>query len=303
MIPVRLQHSHLLAELNGLSSNAVLRKYTWGLDLSESLGGAGGIGGLLAVSDPNEGTSGVDLLYTYDALGNVGQLVDLAASGYTVLNGGLKGTYTYTPYGQIKASDGSYRDKNRFRFSTKYFPADADEYIGYWGYRYYHPDLGRWLNRDPIEEAGGVNLYAYVVNTPVRGYDPLGLSNDACLKQCVDDPNDPCPPPPGDMDRERYCLCMARCKTADCKLDAARCLADSANPLGPKEVACIIACGAASAKCGPAAGLCFAICSASCGGVTAIGGTYEVAACMDNLDECRKSVQCGYQRCVGRPCK
>jgi len=39
----------------------------------------------------------------------------------------------------------------------------------------YNPTLGRWINRDPIEQAGGVNLYSYVGNNPVNWMDPEGL--------------------------------------------------------------------------------------------------------------------------------
>src|SRR5215472_2385232 len=35
--------------------------------------------------------------------------------------------------------------------------------------------LHNWLNKDPIEEKGGVNLYNYVGNCPVNGFDPFGL--------------------------------------------------------------------------------------------------------------------------------
>ena len=42
-------------------------------------------------------------------------------------------------------------------------------------HRAYDPDLGRWLNRDPIEEAGGINLYAYVGNDSTNKIDPDGL--------------------------------------------------------------------------------------------------------------------------------
>jgi RHS repeat-associated protein len=41
--------------------------------------------------------------------------------------------------------------------------------------RFYDPDLGRWISRDPIGENGGVNLYAYTSNDPVDGVDTLGL--------------------------------------------------------------------------------------------------------------------------------
>ncbi len=39
---------------------------------------------------------------------------------------------------------------------------------------FYDPSLQRWLNRDPVGEAGGVNLYRFVENGPVSGYDPDG---------------------------------------------------------------------------------------------------------------------------------
>jgi RHS repeat-associated protein len=44
--------------------------------------------------------------------------------------------------------------------------------------RYYAPDLGRWISRDPIGFAGGLNLFAYVRNSPVNMVDPLGLKNE-----------------------------------------------------------------------------------------------------------------------------
>jgi uncharacterized protein RhaS with RHS repeats len=40
---------------------------------------------------------------------------------------------------------------------------------------FYDPNLQRWINRDPIQESGGVNLYGYVGNNPISNTDPLGL--------------------------------------------------------------------------------------------------------------------------------
>ncbi|HMQ15118.1 MAG TPA: hypothetical protein PKC49_04015 [Phycisphaerae bacterium] len=55
---------------------------TWGRDLSGSLDGAGGIGGLLAIQDtngtPSSDTDDLRYVYFYDANGNVGQVIDLA---------------------------------------------------------------------------------------------------------------------------------------------------------------------------------------------------------------------------------
>ena len=44
------------------------------------------------------------------------------------------------------------------------------------GLRYYNPIQGRWLNRDPIEEDGGVNLYGFLENEAISTFDILGLS-------------------------------------------------------------------------------------------------------------------------------
>ncbi|NJO21424.1 MAG: hypothetical protein HC838_17205 [Spirulinaceae cyanobacterium RM2_2_10] len=41
---------------------------------------------------------------------------------------------------------------------------------------FYNPESGRWLNRDPIEEQGGNNLYISVNNSQNNGFDKLGLS-------------------------------------------------------------------------------------------------------------------------------
>jgi uncharacterized protein RhaS with RHS repeats len=45
----------------------------------------------------------------------------------------------------------------------------------YYNYRYYDANMGRWINRDPIEEAGGYNLYGMVNNDTINQFDMLGL--------------------------------------------------------------------------------------------------------------------------------
>ena len=40
---------------------------------------------------------------------------------------------------------------------------------------FYNPNTGRWLNRDPIEEASGINLLGFVLNSPGNFVDFLGL--------------------------------------------------------------------------------------------------------------------------------
>jgi len=68
-------------------------------------------------------------------------------------------------------------------FSTKYYDADLDdvtttdvsEGLYYYGYRYYGPQLGRWLSRDPIGERRSRLLFGYVENDAANAVDPLGL--------------------------------------------------------------------------------------------------------------------------------
>ena len=57
---------------DGRPDNAILRKYTWGPDVSGEMEAAGGVGGLLAMQDPEHGK---DFVYFYDAAGNVSELV------------------------------------------------------------------------------------------------------------------------------------------------------------------------------------------------------------------------------------
>ena len=56
----------------------------------------------------------------------------------------------------------------------------------YYNYRHYSPALGRWLSRDPIEEQGGRNLYAFVGNHIGSSVDILGKwSLWECIKRCL----------------------------------------------------------------------------------------------------------------------
>jgi RHS repeat-associated protein len=61
-----------------------------------------------------------------------------------------------------------------FGFAGQY--TDAESELVYYGLRYYIPKHGRFINRDPIEEAGGNNLFAFVGNSPTNGWDMLGLT-------------------------------------------------------------------------------------------------------------------------------
>jgi len=54
------------------------------------------------------------------------------------------------------------------------------------GHRFYQPESGRWVNRDPIGERGDPNLYANVRNSPIAKVDPLGLTGVATVNDYKD---------------------------------------------------------------------------------------------------------------------
>ena len=88
--------------------------------------------------------------------------------------GNVQAHYVFDAFGGTVSQDGDMADYFRFRFSSKYLDDETGFY--YYGYRYYDPVTGRWLNRDPIEESGGVNVYLATKNRPINVIDPLGLS-------------------------------------------------------------------------------------------------------------------------------
>jgi RHS repeat-associated protein len=133
---------------------------------SESLEGAGGIGGLLARSHGYAlGNWTAHNFYHPDGNGNITYLVDSSQ--------GLAASYRYDPFGNTLASSGPLADANVYRFSSKECHVNSGMY--YYLYRFYDPSVQRWLTRDPIEEMGGLNLYGFASNSPITQTDPAGL--------------------------------------------------------------------------------------------------------------------------------
>jgi RHS repeat-associated protein len=85
----------------------------------------------------------------------------------------LVAKYLYDPYGNTLAKWGLMADVNNYRFSSKEWNANSGLY--YYLYRFYDPNSQRWLNRDPINEHGGMNLYGFVNNSPTVWSDGYGL--------------------------------------------------------------------------------------------------------------------------------
>ena len=173
--PLGRTFGNLVAIYNAASGNALLKTHTWGLDLSRSLWGAGGVGGLLGVKE-HSGTHAGTYHFAYAANGNVTEV--LKKNPGSLLAGGLAAHYEYDPFGNAIRSTGAYAAANPFRFSTKYWDSETTPY--YYGYRHYDPATGRWPSRDPIEERGGINLYGFVGNSPINFWDNLGMQTSNC---------------------------------------------------------------------------------------------------------------------------
>ena len=141
------------------SATALSKTYTWGMDLSGSMQGAGGVGGLLAVTD-----STGSYFPTFDGNGNISEYLDTS--------GTIAAHYEYDPFGKETVSIGSNPSGFSHRFSTK--PRDPNTGLYYYGYRWYDPVTGRWPSRDPIEEEGGINVYGFLRNDGINKWDLLG---------------------------------------------------------------------------------------------------------------------------------
>jgi RHS repeat-associated protein len=138
---------NLIAVVN-VQPTATVQTYVWGLDMSGSEQGAGGVGGLLIA---NLGANGTNFA-AHDGNGNVAALYDANTGTNTAV-------YEYAPFGKTIRMTGVASRANPFRFSTKFFDDETDLY--YYVFRYYNPIPGRFINRDPIEENGGIESVRY----------------------------------------------------------------------------------------------------------------------------------------------
>ena len=160
----------LLIQERGTNNNSLVT-YTRGLDLSGSLHRAGGIGGLLARTDTNGST-----FYHADGFGNITALIDAREN--------IVARYLYNPFGKVIGQWGPLASVNVMQYSSK----PAYRGIVDFGLRWYSPDLDRFLNQDPIQERGGINLYRFVKNNPLRFVDSFGLQIESFPEPILVDP-------------------------------------------------------------------------------------------------------------------
>jgi RHS repeat-associated protein len=170
-------------------NNLPTTTYTRGKDLSGSLEGAGGIGGLLSrtaqsyADAPLAGHS----FYHCDGNGNITMLIDSSQ--------GIVAKYLYDAFGNVLSTSGLLANANVYQFSSK--ERHLNSGLVYYLYRYYDPNLQRWPNRDPLEELAGINLYAYILNNPIDKIDRWGLCPTPCSSGDGDQDDDKPPKLPG----------------------------------------------------------------------------------------------------------
>jgi len=143
----------------------------------------------------------VTLLYTRDHLGSVRATSDSS--------GNVQSEFAYDPFGRHQRIRGA--SDSQVLYCSYYFHDRSK--LSMTRTRCYMAKIGRWLNRDPISEKGGLNLYGYIDNSPLRYTDSSGLkSSIQDLRQRLIN-----------MCKSRKCVSQAN--EADC-IKAANTLAD-----------------------------------------------------------------------------
>lgn len=142
------------------------RRYVWcDVELCEERDGADVV--LQRFFDEGFTSGGANYFYTRDHLGSVREVLDAA--------GVVQSRYAYDPFGARTVLLENVPAP--FGFTGHFRHARSGLSLAYW--RTYDNRFARWLSRDPLGEAGGVNLYGYVENDPLNLVDPLG----ACSRQ------------------------------------------------------------------------------------------------------------------------
>jgi RHS repeat-associated protein len=183
---------HMIAELDatfatgtgvaGITpTRGVVRTYLWGPDVSGTMTGAGGVGGLLAFTFQGD---------SYYPISNAnGNITAIHAPGIDQVI-----RFDYDPFGNRITNTGPDVEICPMGVSSKY--TDSETGLVNFGLRVYSPQLGRWPSRDPIgdlqfyrafiagrsdeemdkwREAYFHSQYSFVLNDPINTFDLLGL--------------------------------------------------------------------------------------------------------------------------------
>jgi len=153
-------------------SGAILsdRHYLWcGSELCEERDSSGSTVLKRFFYDGLRAENGSDLpagnyFFTRDHLRSIREMTDNT--------GALRAQSAYSPFGVRQSLGGDLRPDFGFTGHYEHQYSGLDLAL----YRSYSPQLGRWLNRDPIGEMGGLNLYQYALNDPINVIDLYGLT-------------------------------------------------------------------------------------------------------------------------------
>ena len=152
----------ILEERTGNSQDPE-REYVWG---------ATGLNDLLLRERDSDGDGNLDeRLYALNDTMNITACIEPSSA--------VKERYGYDAFGSPRFMDAGFSEKSTSSCGWEILfhghLRDPGTGLYQMRYRYQHPGLGRFLNRDPIQEAGGLNLYGFVGNDPVNRWDYLGL--------------------------------------------------------------------------------------------------------------------------------
>ncbi|MFH1652489.1 MAG: apolipoprotein N-acyltransferase [Pseudomonadota bacterium] len=113
--------------------------------------------------------------YHTDTSGNIVALTDS--------KGALVERYSYSAYGEVEIHDAGGALLAQSGVDNPYLYAgreyDPETNLYYNRARTYNPELGRFMQQDPLGFVDSLNRYAYVMNNPINFVDPFGLARMA----------------------------------------------------------------------------------------------------------------------------
>ena len=170
------------------------------------------------------------LCFMHDALKNVTSIFD----DYQT----RRARYEYAPFGRLIVAERNMAQESRFRVSCEYM--DDELGLVYYNYRHLNPTDGRWINRDPIQEQGGWNLYAFIRNRINIEVDLLGkippynggASGIVEVPIFPPAPTPPAPTPPAPTPPQEGCSIQICCRPV-AVLSRAHCVIRFVSSSGP----------------------------------------------------------------------
>ena len=96
--------------------------------------------------------------------------------GYADAANNIVARWTYDAWGNVLDKEVSVPALARLRYRFQGREWSAATGLVHFRMRWYDPETGRWLSKDPIGLSGGLNLYAFCGNSPILHADPCGAS-------------------------------------------------------------------------------------------------------------------------------